>query len=597
MKIILLAVNSKYIHSNLAVWSLHAYAGKLGIETEVLEFTINQPATEILQGIYEKKPDLLAVSAYIWNIVLTEELIEDLHLVLPELQIWLGGPEASWRAEELLKAHPSLSGVMRGEGEHSFAQICGYYLYYKKNMLSAKALKPCRLSDIRGLTWRDETGIHSTPDALPLNLDNLPFPYAGQELPEHKIFYYESSRGCPFGCTYCLSSVEKGVRFRDLRLVKRELQFFLDRQAAQVKFVDRTFNCHRKRSMEIWQYIREHDNGVTNFHFEVSADLLEPEEISLLAALRPGQVQLECGVQSLNADTLAAVHRKMDFKRLSENVRLLRKNHNIHLHLDLIAGLPFEDFESFCASFDGVYAMRPDQLQLGFLKVLPGSPMAESAEDYDCSFHQKPPYEVVRTRWLSYDDIIRLKKAEEMLEVYYNSGQFKNTVEQLAVLFPGFSLYDALAAFYESAGYFGIAHSRIRRYEILLEFLRAQGCRTEDYLESILTDIYLRENLKNRPAFAPSADAYRGRIREFYQEEARTHAYLAGYEGYDWKQLRSMTHLEVFDGKAVLFDYKERDPVDHSARMIQIPDFQNGFQGRFFNCEAPDPTGKSSFFR
>ncbi len=620
MKIVLLAINSKYIHSNLAVYSLRAYAKKLGIETELLEATVNQREEEILRSIYAAKPDVLAVSVYIWNVSLVEELVEDLRLVLPDLRIWLGGPEVSYRAEALLQAHPFVEGVIRGEGEQSFAQVCEYLREAvtknlsigspkERTMNSAQTGKNRRLMssgqigkdsqisetlpgrrmfqppkktlrDIRGITWREESGIHSTPDPLPLDLDNLPFPYADLPLPEHRIFYYESSRGCPFGCTYCLSSVEKGVRFRDLRLVKRELRFFLDHRAAQVKFVDRTFNCNPKRSLEIWRFLKENDNGVTNFHFETGADLLTEEEIALLAELRPGQVQLECGVQSLNPKTLAAIHRKMDFEKLSAHVRALQKSRNIHMHLDLIAGLPYEDLESFQRSFNGVYALRPDQLQLGFLKILSGSPMSAQASDYGCVFHAKPPYEVVRTDWLSFDDVVRLKKAEEVLEVYYNSGQFRNTLEQLHLRWnkkDAFTVYDALAAFYERRGYFGLAHSRLRRYEILMEFLRDQGEDPADYMESILTDLYLRENLKNRPAWAPPLEAYRDRIRAFYQKEAEEPQILTNYRGYDWKQLRSMTHLEIFGQKAVLFDYRERNPINHAARTVLVSE-------RFYAC-------------
>ena len=564
MKILLLAINSKYIHSNLAVYSLHAFAKKLGMETEILEGTINRQPEELLQAVYTAKPDVLAVSVYIWNAVYAESLLEDIRSVLPETRIWLGGPEATYRAEELLHRHPGIAGIITGEGEETFGELCRYWTGQ-----SRKDLK-----EITGIVFRDGDVIRRNRARLPVSLDNLPFPYDAVCLPAHKIFYYESSRGCPFGCSYCLSSVEKGVRFRDLRLVKRELQFFLDRNAAQVKFVDRTFNCDRRRTLAIWQYLKEHDNGITNFHFETGAELLSNEEIALLGSLRPGQVQLECGVQSLNPDTLKAIHRKMDFEKLAKNVRALQKNRNIHLHLDLIAGLPFEDLESFRRSFNGVYALRPDALQLGFLKVLSGSPMAQDADEYGCVYRKTPPYEVLFTRWLSYDDLVRLKKIEAVFEIYYNSGQFHHTMEQLQQRYEdGFSMYDALAAFYEKNGYDVLSHSRLKRYVILREWIRQNADSPEAYNDSMLLDLYSRENLKSRPDWAPSSEPYRDRIRAFYRKEAEQPEYLTGYDGYDAKQLRSMTHLEILDSGAVLFDYRVRNPVDYSARMIRIPDF------------------------
>ena len=404
-----------------------------------------------------------------------------------------------------------------------------------------------------------------------MNMDDIPFAYEHVKLPEHRIFYYESSRGCPFGCSYCLSSVEKGVRFRNIDIVKKELKYFLDNNAAQVKFVDRTFNCDRKRTLELWKFIKDNDNGITNFHFETGAEILNDSEIELLNSMRPGQVQLECGVQSLNEETLKAINRRMDFKKLSANVIKIREYGNIHIHLDLIAGLPYEDLESFKRSFNGVYELRPAQLQLGFLKVLGGSPMAFAADEYGCRYKKTPPYEVLKTKWLSYDDVILLKKVEEVFEVHYNSGQFANTMEKLQEHFEdGFSMYEKLAEFYDKKGYFDVSHSRIRRYEILLEFISSIGLDPEEFKESILTDIYLRENLKNRPAWAPSLKEYDAKIREFYKKEAEEPKYLKSYKNYDWKQLRSMTHIEVFDNKAYLFDYSERNPLDHSAKKAVI---------------------------
>ncbi len=562
MNIKLTAVNSKYIHSNLAVYSLKAMAASKGFDVDILEFTINQQEDTILRAIYETKPDVIAFSVYIWNVKMIEEIIDDLADVLSNAEIWLGGPEVTYRSREIMEKHPNITGVMRGEGEKIFVNLCRYWNSDKTE---------AALKDIPGITYRTEEGIFSNPDESVMDMDEIPFAYEHVNLPEHRIFYYESSRGCPFGCTYCLSSVEKGVRFRSIDLVKRELKYFIDNKAPQVKFVDRTFNCDRARTIKLWEFIKENDNGITNFHFETGAEILNDSEIELLNSMRPGLIQLECGVQSLNKETLKAIHRSMDFERLSENVMKIKKGGNIHIHLDLIAGLPFEDLESFKRSFNGVYELRPAQLQLGFLKVLSGSPMAFESDEYGCRYKKMPPYEVLKTKWLSYDDVILLKKVEEVFEVHYNSGQFTNTMEKLQQHFEdGFSMYEKLASFYDEKGYFEASHSRIRRYEILLEFIKENNLDPDEFKESILTDIYLRENLKNRPAWAPSLKEYDGRIRDFYKREAEEPEYLTSYKNYDWKQLRSMTHIEVFDKRAYLFDYRERNPLDHSAKMMVI---------------------------
>ena len=411
MNILLTAINAKYIHSNPAVYSLRAYACRYGgsryeEEIRIAEYTINQPVDEILMDIYERCPDILCISCYLWNISYVEQLIREIPKVLPETKIWLGGPEVSYNAREMLDGYPGLAGVMCGEGEQIFLELLETY---------AAGNEPEEI-----LTAREA-----------LDLSSIPFIYEHIEDFENRIVYYESSRGCPFSCSYCLSSIDKCLRFRDPDLVRRELQFFIDHEVPQVKFVDRTFNCRHDHAMAVWSYIKEHDRGITNFHFEVAADLLNDEEIALIRSMRPGLIQLEIGVQSTNPDTVREIRRRMDLVKVEGNVAAVREARNVHQHLDLIAGLPYEDYDSFARSFDRVYAMKPDQLQLGFLKVLKGSLMHEKTEEYGLVYQDRPPYEVLSTKWLSYSDVIRLKKIEEMVEVYYNSGQFRNTMEQL----------------------------------------------------------------------------------------------------------------------------------------------------------------------
>ncbi len=533
MKFLLVALNAKYIHSNPALYSLRAFAGEqLQEYVEIAEYTINHDFTEILADIYQRKPDVIGLSCYIWNIEMMLELVTELSKLLPGVPIWLGGPEVSYDAPKLLETYPTLAGIMVGEGEETFRDLLKCYVNQE------------HLEQISGLCL---PGGFTMPRAL-TDISALPFLYEDLAAFEHKIIYYESSRGCPFRCSYCLSSIDKKVRLRDLEIVKKELQFFLDHKVKQVKFVDRTFNCNHEHALHIWKYILEHDNGVTNFHFEIAADLLNKEELALLRQMRPGLAQLEIGVQSANPRTLEAIHRVMDLEKLEQTVDYINQGHNVHQHLDLIAGLPFEDYESFGQSFDRVYAMKPEQLQLGFLKVLKGSEMWERAEEFGIYYTDKPPYEVLFTKWLPFEDVLRLKRIEEMVELYYNSNQFVHTLEFLVQAFETpFRLYEELAAFYERKGYFVNSPARSYRYQVLLEFAREyDGQYEEAYRELLTYDMYLRENLKSRPEFARDLAEYKESVRSFYKEEEETRRYLPGYAQYDSKQLARMTHLEPF---------------------------------------------------
>ena len=546
MKILLAACNAKYIHSNLAVYNLRACAPAYRDSIFIKEFTINQPKDEILKEIYLSGAEVVCFSCYIWNISFVRELIADLKKILPDTAFWAGGPEVSFHGEKFLESLPQVTGVMTGEGEETFRELADYYIQGGKS-----------LKDIRGIVYRGGDGIHRNEPRSPVCLDSIPFVYGHLEDFENRIIYYESSRGCPFSCSYCLSSIDKKLRFRSLELVKKELQFFLDRRVPQVKFVDRTFNCRHDHAVAVWEYILEHDNGVTNFHFEVSADLFREEELQLLAKMRPGLVQLEIGVQSVNRDTLKAIRRKTDLKKLAAAVARVRSFGNIHQHLDLIAGLPYEDYISFRRSFNCVYGMKPDQLQLGFLKVLKGSAMETEAPDYGLVYKNREPYEVLSNRWLSYGEILKLKMVESMVEVYYNSGQFQNTLGWLTDFFEdAFSLYENLGRFYEKKGYSEISHSRMRRYEILLEFLKEEtDISMEEASARLVFDLYLRENLKKRPSFAPDQKPFEKAVWAYRRE----------------KEISKTAHIEVFsDGTAVLFDYDRRDPLSNNAHAEKI---------------------------
>ena len=580
MKVLLTAVNAKYIHSNPAVYSLQkfvtAYAPEYGRNVELAEFTINHYADDILQEIYRRRPDVVAFSCYIWNLQMIERVLEDLPRVLPEVQIWAGGPEVSYDAPEFLKKHECMTGVMMGEGEETFLELMEYWHGKKK------------LNEIPGITWRDGEGeIKVQPGRPLLDMNRIPFLYDELDDFEHRIIYYESSRGCPFSCSYCLSSIDKSVRFRDAQTVVKELQFFLDRKVPQVKFVDRTFNCRHSHALTIWNYIREHDNGITNFHFEIAADLLNEEELALLNTMRPGLVQLEIGVQSTNQKTIEAIDRVMDFSHLCSVVKRVQSGHNIHQHLDLIAGLPWENFDSFRQSFNDVYHLYPDQLQLGFLKVLKGSRMQEKAEEYGIVYHSDPVYEVFYTNWISYQEILELKQIEDMVEVYYNSGQFPNTIRHLEKEFcDPFTMYQRMAAFYGQQGWWGQSHSRMQRFEMLREFIHSIS-ENGIYDELLLLDLYLRENSKSRPKWAPDLQNEKKQFLDWFRQEEQEHQVLKGYEGFSARQMMNMVHLERFSIETaqlcgweqqkedtqecwVLFDYRNRNALDQNAGIYFI---------------------------
>ena len=625
MKFLLAAINAKYIHSNPGVYSLRAFARTKipWADIEIGEYTINHQMDLILQDIYRRKPDFIGFSCYIWNISYIMEIVRDVKKVLPEAEIWLGGPEVSYDAKKVLTREPDVRGIMRGEGELTFTELVRAYLQREKTSVpdgytgesfrgqAKEETSGCAentrmpenaegenahsdrldLSQIPGITYRAANGeIEEHGPQRLLSLDEIPFYYDDMAGFENRIVYYESSRGCPFSCSYCLSSIDKTVRFRSLDLVFPELQFFLDHKVPQVKFVDRTFNCKREHTLGIWRYLVEHDNGITNFHFEVSADIFDEEELELIGKMRPGLIQLEIGVQSTNPDTIREIHRHMDLVKLKRAVDRVYDYRNTHQHLDLIAGLPYENYESFMRSFDDVYRMRPDQLQMGFLKVLKGSYMEEQVAAYDLKYRGIPPYEVLSTKWLPYSDVIRLKGVEDMVEVYYNSGQFPATMKLLEKRFQRPSeIFVNLAEYYEKNGLTGISHSRLARYEILYRFLEEDMREEErdhvtaakvpetgqpslaDFRDSLMYDLYVRENIKSRPSFASDQSPYKKEVREFFMAEEESSQWLTDYAGFDSKQMAKMAHLEhMEDGTFVLFDYKNRDPLSGNARAVRF---------------------------
>lgn len=653
MRFLLCGINAKYIHSNLAIFSLKAYADRKkipGAEIILKEYTINNYVEDILQDLYEAKADIIIFSCYIWNISFVRELAAELKKVSPEVKIWAGGPEVSYAANKFLMENPVFDLIMQGEGEEVFSElICltveekcrikdvykqseskkvlsgivekRYFIERKQavkeekdiedkhfagedNVYPTNYIDMSKLQKLQGIAVRDflgeaalgnaesnignKTKIINTGFATLMDMDTIPFVYEDFHLFEHKILYYETSRGCPFCCSYCLSSVDKTVRFRSLPIVKKELDAFLEAKVPQVKFVDRTFNCNRQRAIDIWSYLVEHDNGITNFHFEISSDLLGEEELELFAKMRPGLIQLEIGVQSTNGETVDAIHRHMDLDKLFHYVDRVHELGNIHQHLDLIAGLPYENYERFGCSFDDLYAHEPDQLQPGFLKVLKGTMMEEEVKKYSILYRNQPPYEVLGTKWLSYDEIILLKGVEELVELYYNSGQYTLTLKYAVPFFESpFRFYEMFSAWYRGKGYHKLNHNRLEKYNILREFLREHIDENEwDTLDEImLYDMYLRENVKGRPAWAKDTAQYKKEWKALYREQGEKlfpEDVQAGI--YDSKRAANQSHIEVFEinikkfeqsgqveKKQVfcLFDYSRRNPLNRAARTVE----------------------------
>ena len=644
MKFLLTAINAKYIHSNPGVYSLKMFAESKGaaqavqgdqnpwedglpcvplgaekqeehgpyagvtektareshsMQVEIAEYTINNQMELILEDIYRRKPDMVGISCYIWNIAYALDLVRDIHKVLPDTDIWLGGPEVSYDAPQLLVREPEVFGVMKGEGEEMFAALLECYRTLgctvrslgwneQKNVAAESVADSGRLpelqdrpetarvseisgnarvsafwhcmSQVAGLTYHGADGIICDQPIRPvMDMSRIPFLYPSLKGFENRIVHYESSRGCPFSCSYCLSSIDKSVRFRDLKLVLPELDFFLEKRVPQVKFVDRTFNAKKSHAMAIWKHILEHDNGVTNFHFEITADLLDEEELELISRMRPGLIQLEIGVQSTNTETIRAIRRKMDLKRLRYVVERINAGKNVHQHLDLIAGLPFEDYESFGRSFNEVYSMEPEQFQLGFLKVLKGSYMHDMVEEYGLKYRGKAPYEVLSTKWLPYSDVLRLKGVEDMVEVYYNSRQFLRTLKLFEQEFESaFAMYEYMAQYYDEQHLTGLNHSRLARYEIFHDLIgqKVEPEQMGAFEDALMCDLYFRENAKSRPSFALPQAPYKEELRRMVPE---------------LRTLGIQVHAEVLrSGEVLLFDYREKDRLNHNAKLTVL---------------------------
>jgi len=569
MKHLLIGINAKFIHSNLAIRYIQVYGEKKGLAIEYCEYTINQSLDYILDEIMKQEPNVVGFSCYLWNIEMVIKLVQMIHLIRPETKIILGGPEVSYNPVIWMTTYPEIDYIISGEGEIPTLDLLSCL---EKNDEDA-------LIQIGSLSYRDEGFIKQNHQAPPMTMAEVPFAYKKDLLGlEHRIIYYETSRGCPFNCEYCLSSIEKGVRFRPLHMVFEELQFFLDQGVRQVKFVDRTFNAKKSHSMAIWTYLRDHDNGITNFHFEITADLLEEAELLFLKTVRTGLFQFEIGVQSTNHETIVDINRQTDFEVLKERVLTLKEKGNIHLHLDLIAGLPKETYLAFGRSFNDVMAIRPEQLQLGFLKVLKGSKIEKKQASYGIISRKHPPYEVLETKDMSYEDLRNLKDIEVLLEYYYNSGQFSNSIAYLMDLYDHpFALFEALREYWEVEGLHHIKHHKIKFYDLLYAFGQQVENVSEDFLAQwLMHDLCLQEKPKKWPEFANVKEGLPTEIKNFYQRDNHLDSLFKAYEGYNTKQIIRMTHVGRYDFNPLLgtndkgiyyifYDYKSRDKMTGQA--------------------------------
>lgn len=567
MNILLVGINAKFIHSNLAIRSIKNYAeANYSIKINIAEYTINHHLDYILQEIFLQSPDVLGISCYIWNWELIKMLVPEIKKMLPNLKVILGGPEVSFNSDSAL-TQSQADFVLLGEGEKSFSELVNSLIH------SDDSYKL-----INGITYYDNGEIISNQSLSPMDMDKLPFVYNDLSEFENRIIYYESMRGCPFNCQYCLSSTNKGVRFRNLELVLSELDHFLENRVRQVKFVDRTFNCNKEYSQNILKHLIDNDNGYTNFHFEIAADLLDDSTIELVSNARKGLFQFEIGVQSTNPKTLSAIDRKSDFEYLSSVVKKLQKPNNIHLHLDLIAGLPYEDITSFKKSFNDVYSLSPDQFQLGFLKLLKGSGLHQKSDEYGIVCRNFAPYEVLYTKWVSPQEMQKLKQIENVVEIYYNSNRFLRSIKHIEKQFETpFELYSTLADFYYQNGFHSRSHSKLDVYNILYEFyLSLNPVDTTEFLWLIKFDLYSHEKAKKLPEWMTNniTTPYRQKIIEFLDDRNNIETLLSEYSEIDSKTIGRMVHIEIFPFNpitlektttTILFNYKNCDILGNAS--------------------------------
>jgi len=547
MKIMLTAINSKYIHTNLAIRYLYQSLKKLDEEILLKEYTINQHLDDLLKSIYEEQPDVIGFSCYIWNISLVHQLGRELKKVLPDTRIILGGPEVGFDTREIMEQEDYIDMIVKGEGEAVFYDLL-------KRIKADESYH-----DIENIAFRVRGRIIENPSKSSNTFhDHAPFPYDGLRIDPNKIYYYESARGCPYNCEYCLSSAISGVSFLAMEKIHRELDFFLRNNVKQVKFVDRTFNANKKHALEIMKYLLKNNNHHTNFHFEITAELIDDDIIEFLKTVPKGLFQFEVGVQSTNPETLSAINRRMSFDSIKSALEALVKLDNIHIHLDLIAGLPYEDYFTFRKSFNEVFSLRADKLQLGFLKLLKGSALRRKSEDYGYVHTEGPPYEILENFWINYTEILKLKDVENLLEKYWNDHGFPRTLDYVIntrYQANAFKFFEDFSGYWKDKGLNEQSQSKESLYVILFEFCKNRNFEETLYIQNLLRFDYLKENGKRKIPKALEAKSKEDQEKIWSKEEA--HEFLQNRENRErflpdsldtsTKKLIKKVHFEVFE--------------------------------------------------
>ncbi|MBP3929715.1 MAG: B12-binding domain-containing radical SAM protein [Peptostreptococcaceae bacterium] len=544
MKILLTTLNSKFIHTNLAIRYLKHFVKDINdIEVDIREYTINNELDYILKDINKNSYDVILFSTYIWNVNDIVKLCHNLKKINPNVKIALGGPEVTYDSENSMNTHDFVDYILYGEGELVFKD----FVKYLKGEIN--------IEEVKGLVYRENGKvIKNKPMELLQNLDLIPSPYENIDKSEYenRIVYYETSRGCPFNCQYCLSSTIQGLRYFSIDRVKKDLKALIDARVSQIKFIDRTFNANKKFAMEIMQFLMENDNDYTTYHFEVTAHLLTDDMLDFLSKCKEGLFQFEIGVQSTNDKVLEAVGRRDDFKKLSYVVQKIATFRNIHQHLDLIAGLPYEDYKSFEKSFNDVFNLGIEHLQLGFLKMIKGTGVRNEADKHEYRYKDYPPYEILYNKYISYDEIIKLKDIEEILEKYYNSKNFVLSMKYIIQNYykqSPFKFFEDFATYFDENGYFDASQGKNQLYKILLDF----------YVEKVNTNIELfKEILKydyislgktsNVPSFMNKIDIedFKNRCHIFLQDNYNISKYIPRFENTPAKQIIKYVHFEVF---------------------------------------------------
>lgn len=561
MKVILTTLNSKFIHSCLSIRYLQGYVKDL-ITVDIEEYTINQSIDYITSEIFKMKPDIIGFSTYIWNLTETLQICEILKMVKPDIKIFLGGPEVSFDSKDIMKDNKFIDFIIYGEGEETFREF-----------IQGEIAGDTNHSDIRGLVYREgDKIVENRPRPLMKDLNKIPTLYEniGDEF-ENKIVYFESSRGCPFGCKFCLSSTIDGVRYFGIERVKEELGNLIKGKVGQVKFVDRTFNANKKYAMEIMNFIMEKDPENMNFHFEVTAHLLDEEMMEFLSHVKEGLFQFEVGVQSTNDKTIEAVGRTTDFPKLRKITKTIKSYEKIHQYLDLIAGLPYEGYESFRKSFNDVYEIRPEKIQLGFLKLLKGSDLRRDEEKYGFKYLNIPPYEIIENNYLSYGEMIKLKAIEELVDRYYNEGYFENSIEYIIKNhYDGpFEFYEEFSSYWEEERYHRISNSRNKLYEIILEFYKSKSHEDFNIFNEFLKLDFIQNNKNGnlpKKLIRSKNNLNQRQIHEILKDERLLKTYLSEYEDIPTKKLIRNISIERFEAnvfKIIENGYNLVDDIKH----------------------------------